>query len=211
MCIGIRASGGVQRPERPLDGDQVADHLDGLDGRLVGIGPASDLVEVVAETRQLAGALTLDLGVRHGPRARPAQPTAARDPTASSLPSAPWRATRHAPPRWRGSSPRRRVRRSLRAVAVVGVRGGTAPRQPLPGTHGVWPQRVGWLPGLSGVRQARRRRVREPSSAAANAVAEHPRERSGEPVQRASRSAVGGGMEARDAGPSMYPRSRSGD
>ena len=54
MCIGIRASGGVQRPERPLDGDQVADHLDGLDGRLVGIGPASDLVEVVAETRQRA-------------------------------------------------------------------------------------------------------------------------------------------------------------
>ena len=71
--------------------------------------------------------------------------------------------------------------------------------------------RVGWLSRLSGVRQARRRRVREPSSAAANAVAEHPRQRSGEPVQPASRRAAGGGMEASDAGPSMYPRSRSGD
>ena len=63
---------------------------------------------------------------------------------------------------------------------------------------------VGWLPGLSGVRQAPRRRVRHP-------VTEHPRERSGERVQRAWRSAAGGGMEARDAGPSMYPRIRSGD
>ena len=27
-----------------------------------------------------------------------------------------------------------------------GVRGGTAPRQPLPGTREAWPQRVGWLP-----------------------------------------------------------------
>ncbi len=26
-----------------------------------------------------------------------------------------------------------------------GGRGGTAPRQPLPGTHEAWPQRVGWL------------------------------------------------------------------
>ena len=28
-----------------------------------------------------------------------------------------------------------------------GVRGGTAPRQPLPGTREAWPQRVGWLTG----------------------------------------------------------------
>ena len=72
-------------------------------------------------------------------------------------------------------------------------------------------RRVRHLSAQTGVRQARRRRVRARSSAAANAVAEHPRERSGEPVQRASRSAIGGGMEARDSGPSMYPRSRSGD
>ena len=70
---------------------------------------------------------------------------------------------------------------------------------------------VGWLPGLSGVRQAPRRRLRNPAATAADAVTAHPRERSGEPVQRASRNAAGGGMEARDAGPSMYPRSRSGD
>ena len=70
---------------------------------------------------------------------------------------------------------------------------------------------IPWLPGLSGVRQARRRRIRDPSPAAANAAAEHPCKRSGEPVQRPLRSAAGGGMEARDAGPSMYPRSRSGD
>ncbi len=72
MCIRVRALGGVQRPERPVDGDQVADHLDGLDGLLVGIGPASDLVEVVAKARQFAGTLALDLGVCHGPRPHPA-------------------------------------------------------------------------------------------------------------------------------------------
>ena len=113
-------------------------------------------------------------------------------------------------PRLRGpsvgcSSRRRRRRRS------PGVRGGTAPRQPLRETRGVWPRGVGWLSRPKGGRQGRRQRGPEPSSAAANAMAKHPRQRSGEPVRRASRSAVGGGMEASDAGPSMYPRSRSGD
>ena len=74
----------------------------------------------------------------------------------------------------------------------------------------MWPRRVCWLSVQTGVRQARRRRVRVPSSAAANVGAEHPRERLGQPVHRASRSAAGSGMEARDTGPSMYPRSRSG-
>ena len=46
--------------------------------------------------------------------------------------------------------------------------------------------------------------------APAHAAADHTRERSGEPVHRAARTAVGNGMEARDAGPSMYARSRSG-
>ena len=78
-------------------------------------------------------------------RCAPGRATGAPDPTASSPQSAPWRATRHAPRRWRGPSPKRRVRRSRRAVAFVGVRGGTAPRQPLRGTRGVWPRRVGWL------------------------------------------------------------------
>ena len=48
------------------------DHLDGLDGPLVGIGPAGDLVEVVADARQLACALALHLRVRHGLGAHPA-------------------------------------------------------------------------------------------------------------------------------------------
>ena len=72
MCIRIRALGGVQRPKPPVDDDEVADHLDGLDGLLVCIGPPRDLVEVVPEPRQFAGAPALDLGVRHGPGADPA-------------------------------------------------------------------------------------------------------------------------------------------
>ena len=88
-----------------------------------------------------------------------------------------------------------------------GSKGGVAPPLASPSVlHGVC-----WLSPLSGGRQARRRRVRDRAAAAANAVAEHPRQRSVEPVQRASRRAVGGGMEASDAGLSIYPRSRSGD
>ena len=48
----------------------------------------------------------------------------------------------------------------------AGVRGGTAPRQPLRGTREVWPRGVCWLPGLSGVRQARPRRVCKPTPTA---------------------------------------------
>ena len=54
----------------------------------------------------------------------------------------------HAPPRWH-------VQRSRCAVAVVGVRGGAAPRQPRSGTREAWPQRVCWLMRLRGGRQAR--------------------------------------------------------
>ena len=81
---------------------------------------------------------------------------------ASGPQSAPWRAPRHAPRRWRGPSPKRRVQRSRRVVAVAGVRGGTAPRQPLRGTHEVWPRRVCWLSHLSGVRKARSRQPQMP-------------------------------------------------
>ena len=41
----------------------------------------------------------------------PGHPTGAPDPTPSTLRSVPWRATRRAPPRWRGSAPTRRVQR----------------------------------------------------------------------------------------------------
>ena len=56
----------------------------------------------------------------------------------------------------------------------------------------MWPQGVCCLPGLSGVRQALRRPVPRSSLAAAHAAARHPRERSKEPVQQASRIGVGG-------------------
>ena len=72
MCIGVGAPDGRQRRERPLDGDQVGDDLDGLGVRFEDIGPAGDLVQVRPDPRQLAGALSLHLGVRHGPGARPA-------------------------------------------------------------------------------------------------------------------------------------------
>ena len=60
MCIGIGVSDGGQCPERPLDGDQVDDHLDGLGRPLVGIRPPGDLVEIVADAGDLPGALALD-------------------------------------------------------------------------------------------------------------------------------------------------------
>ena len=82
-------------------------------------------------------------------------------------------------------------------------------RQVASGKTGV---RLTWiLSAQTGVRQARRRRVRDPLAPTANAVAEHARARFGEPVQHASRSAVSGGMEASDGGPSMYPRGRNGE
>ena len=65
--------------------------------------------------------------------------------------------------------------------------------------------RVCWLPRIRGARQALRRPVPRSSLATAHTAAEHPRERSGQPVQQASRIAADGGMEASDAGPSMYP------
>ena len=72
MSIGVGGPAGGQRRERPLDGDQVGDDLDGLGCRGEGVGPAGDLVEVAADPRDLPGALALHLGVRHGPGAHPA-------------------------------------------------------------------------------------------------------------------------------------------
>ena len=40
MCIGVGAPDGRQHRERPLDGDQVGDDLDGLGVRFESIGPA---------------------------------------------------------------------------------------------------------------------------------------------------------------------------
>ena len=58
----------------------------------------------------------------------------------------------------------------------------------------MWPRRVCWLTDLSRVRQPLRRPVPGSSVALAHTAAEHPREQSGETVQQASRSAVGGEM-----------------
>ena len=70
--------------------------------------------------------------------------------------------------------------------------------------------RLTWILNLkSSAQRARGPRGRVPSSVAANAVAEHPREASPNPsaalAKRGRRR-----MEARDAGPPMFPRSRSG-
>ena len=53
MCIGIGvgADDGGQCPERPLDGDQVGDDLDGLGVRFESIGPTGDLVQVRPDPR----------------------------------------------------------------------------------------------------------------------------------------------------------------
>ena len=59
----------------------------------------------------------------------------------------------------------RPVQRPLCAVAVGRVRGGTAPRQPLPGTREAWPQRVSWLTHLKGARQPSGKRAGRPAAA----------------------------------------------
>ena len=91
-----------------------------------------------------------DLGVRHGPGAHPAhrpahqirqgQPCGAR----LGVPLGTLRlAGADLHPHVASGAPHG-------AVAVGGVRGGRAPRQPLPGTREAWPQRVGWLSRRSG-------------------------------------------------------------
>ena len=99
-----------------------------------------------------------------------------------------------------GAAPARAIGRSS---GLLGIEAAENPRQPRSYTEG----RL--LPGLGGVQQARHRRVRDPAATDDDGVAEHPGERSAEPVQRTSRSAVGGGMEASDAGLSESSRSRS--
>ena len=54
-----------------LERHEVGDHLDGLDRRGVAVGPAGELVQVVADARDLASALALGVGRRRGPRPRP--------------------------------------------------------------------------------------------------------------------------------------------
>lgn len=55
--------------QRALDGEQPGEHLDRLGGLLVGVCPARDLVQVVADARDLPRTLALRFGRRGGPSA----------------------------------------------------------------------------------------------------------------------------------------------
>ena len=63
----------------------------------------------------------------------------------------------------------------------TGVRGGTAPRQPLPGTREAWPRRVGWLSHLSVAQaspaDASEAPLRAPPEAAGEALTSRPPDR----------------------------------
>ena len=62
----------VKVSRRPLDGDQMRDHLQRLGVLLVGIRPAGDLVQVRPDPRQLPRAFPFQLGVRDRPGPHPA-------------------------------------------------------------------------------------------------------------------------------------------
>ena len=167
---------------------------------LVGIGPPRDLVEVVTDDAPARGCARAR--PRRAPRSRgaPGQPTGAPDPTASS-PAERALACHSARSRLAGANlhPNGASRAHDAPLATSGGPEGARPPASLRrGRTECGPKEYAGSPalGLSRVRQARRRHVRDPAAAAADAVAEHPRERSGEPVQRASRSAADGGMEA---------------
>ena len=69
MCIVGRVADAGELVEGLRDVDQVGDDLDRVDGLGVGVCPACDLVQVVADARDLAGALALGLGSGRGPGA----------------------------------------------------------------------------------------------------------------------------------------------
>ncbi len=65
MCIAaISVEAGHGSEQRTLERHEVSDHRDGLDRRGVRVRPARELVQVVADARDLPGALVLDLGCR---------------------------------------------------------------------------------------------------------------------------------------------------
>ena len=178
MCIAVRALEASQRNERPLDGDKAGDDLDGFGLPLVGIGPASNLVEVVPDARCLPGALALDLGRagRPRPRARHGPPDQRGQGYGCGLgpPSGELgrryaggddgaAAVRHHAAPTRGEGGGAPFRDLYGSATRGGFEGGREPprRQPRCVTTG----RL--LPALSGVRKALRRRVPEPSAAAA--------------------------------------------
>ena len=72
MCIAAASADAGELAQLPLERHQVGDHLDGLDRRGVAVGPASELVQVVADAGDLPGTLALGVGGRRGPRPGPA-------------------------------------------------------------------------------------------------------------------------------------------
>ena len=100
-----------------------------------------------------------------------------------------------------------------------GVRGGTAPRQPLPGTREAWPQRVGWLPcaepsrpptrGALGRQNLHTRTLTKPLYA----VSTTGEEAMSQGFQRRTRAGPGSasGRSSCSQGPEKEPRSRSGE
>ena len=71
MCIAAVLFDAGRGEQRPLERHEVGEHCDGLSCRLVRVRPARKLVQVVADSRDLAGALALDGACRRGPRSRP--------------------------------------------------------------------------------------------------------------------------------------------
>ena len=67
MSIAVLSVRPGQGEQRPLDRQQPVGHPDRLDGGGVGVCPARELVEVVADARDLAAALPLDGEGRRGP------------------------------------------------------------------------------------------------------------------------------------------------
>ena len=71
MCIAAASADAGELAQLALERHEVGDHLDGLDRRGVAVGPAGELVQVVADAGDLPGALALGVGRRGGPRPRP--------------------------------------------------------------------------------------------------------------------------------------------
>ena len=71
MCVAAVSVEARHGEQRPLERHEVGDHGDGLDRSEVGVRPAGELVQVVADARDLAAPLALDRQCRRGPRSRP--------------------------------------------------------------------------------------------------------------------------------------------
>ena len=89
MCIAAVLVDVGNTDQRPFERHEVGDHRDGLGRRGVGVRPARKLVQVVADPRDLVGALALDGPCRCGlcprPRHRLAQQRGRRHTRRSRL------------------------------------------------------------------------------------------------------------------------------